>query len=73
MGHYACNMRPEWFEREPTKEPPLSHTDENWQALPDRLRGRGDWLRKRGRVKDAELMYDAATEIEGLRALKDKP
>lgn len=72
MGHYACDMRPEWFEseRKPAKETPLSHTDESWQALPQRLRGRGDFLRERGRIKDAELMYDAALEIEGLRAEK---
>ncbi len=69
MGHYACDMRPEWFDdgRKPAKEKPLSHTDENWQALPLRLRGRGLWLQERGRIKDAELMYDAATEIEILR------
>lgn len=72
MGHYACDMRPEWFEseRKPAKETPLSHADENWQALPQRLRGRGDFLRERGRIKDAELMYDAALEIEGLREAK---
>lgn len=40
----------------------------SWKALPDRLRGRGDWLKGRGRIKDAELMFDAATEIEGARA-----
>ena len=40
----------------------------SWKALPDRLRGRGDWLKERGRIKDAELMFDAATEIEGNRA-----
>lgn len=40
----------------------------SWKALPDRLRGRGDWLKARGRVRDAELMFDAATEIEGVRA-----
>ena len=48
-------------------ESKLSHCDENWEALPQRLRGRGDWLLQRGRIKDAELMYDAATEIEQLR------
>ena len=42
----------------------------SWQVLPDRLRGRGDWLKQRGRIKDAELMYDAACEIEVLRGLK---
>lgn len=69
MGHYACDMRPEWFgdERKPAKETPISHTDENWKALPQRLRGRGDWLLERGRIKDAELMFDAATEIEVMR------
>lgn len=46
----------------------ISALDENWQALPERLRGRGDWLRERGRIKDAELMFDAATEIQGLRS-----
>lgn len=40
---------------------------EGWQELPARLRGRADWLRERGRIKDSELMYDAATEIEALR------
>lgn len=40
----------------------------SWEALPQRLRGRGDWLRERGRIKDAELMYDAALEIDGLRS-----
>ena len=54
----------------PIQELPMSHTDENWQALPQRLRGRGDFLRERGRIKDAELMYDAALEIEGLRKAK---
>ena len=39
----------------------------SWAAMPQRLRGRGDWLKERGRIKDAELMYDAATEIDGLR------
>lgn len=48
-------------------ENPLSHTDENWEALPQRLRGRGQFMLDRGRVKDAELMFDAATEIELLR------
>jgi len=69
MGHYACDMRPEWFESEckPKKEKQLSSTEENMQALPLRLRGRGDFLRERGRIKDSELMYDAASEIERLR------
>lgn len=51
----------------PIHEAPISRTDENWQALPQRLRGRGDFLLGRGRIKDAELMFDAATEIDGLR------
>jgi hypothetical protein len=63
MGHYACDMRPEWFE----KNPRISRLDENWEALPQRLRGRGNWLLERGRIKDAELMFDAATEIAALR------
>lgn len=46
--------------------------DESWEALPGRLRGRGDWLLSRGRIKDAELMFDAATEIEGLRIRCDR-
>lgn len=50
------------------EEKRISQSEENWQALPGRLRGRGDFLRDRGRIKDAELMFDAATEIEGLRA-----
>lgn len=43
----------------------------SWAALPQRLRGRGDWLIERGRFKDAELMFDAATEIDGLRARRE--
>jgi hypothetical protein len=54
----------------PIHERPISHTDENWAALPKRLRGRGDFHRNNGRIKDAELMYDAATEIELLRGSK---
>lgn len=54
----------------PTNEKPISQSDENWEAMPQRLRGRGDWLLQRGRIKDAELMFDAATEIEGLRTRK---
>jgi hypothetical protein len=61
MIEAAANMAP-------LHERPMSHTDENWQALPQRLRGRGDFLLKRDHVKDAELMFDAATEIEALRA-----
>jgi hypothetical protein len=45
----------------------MHEADENWQALPQRLRGRGVWLEERGRIKDSELMYNAATEIEILR------
>jgi hypothetical protein len=48
----------------------MADSENSWQILPDRLRGRGDWLKQRGRIKDAELMYDAACEIEGLRGLK---
>ena len=48
----------------------MADSENSWQALPDRLRGRADWLKQRGRIKDAELMYDAACEIEGLRGLK---
>ena len=48
----------------------MADSENSWQALPACLRGRGDWLKQRGRIKDAELMYDAATEIEGLRGLK---
>lgn len=51
----------------PIHERPISRTAENWEAMPQRLRGRGDFLQERGRIKDAELMFDAATEIEGLR------
>lgn len=40
-----------------------------WDALPQRLRGRGDFLLERGRIKDAELMFDAATEIDSNRAI----
>ena len=40
----------------------------SWASLPERLRGRGDFLIKQGRVKDPELMFDAALEIVGLRA-----
>lgn len=74
---YRDVMEPGWREKEAAQdramarlmqEVPLSRTEENWQALPERLRGRGDFLIMRGQIKDAELMYDAATEIEGLRA-----
>ena len=43
-------------------------SDESWRALPERLRERGDWMLKRKNIKDAELMFDAATEIAYLRA-----
>ena len=59
------------FGNTPEYQQPISHTDENWEALPQRLRGRGDWLLKRSRIKDAELMFDAATEIDNLRARID--
>ncbi len=48
----------------------ISQLEENWQALPQRLRGRAEFLLERGRIKDAELMFDAATEIESLRGSK---
>ena len=48
----------------------MSAADEGWQQLPQRLRGRGDFLRDRGQIQDAELMYDAASEIEDLRGRK---
>jgi hypothetical protein len=47
---------------------PLIRADESWNTLPQRLRWRGDFLITSGQIKDAELLYDAATEIEGLRA-----
>ena len=51
----------------------MNEHDNVWQALPQRLRGRGLWLQQRGRIKDCELMYDAATEIELLRkAVKEQ-
>ena len=53
-----------------TNEKPISQSDENWEAMPQRLRGCGDWLLQRGRIKDAELMFDAAIEIEWLRTQK---
>lgn len=53
-------------------EIPICTCDESWEALPRRLRGRGDWLLSRGRIKDAEMMFDAATEIEGLRIRCDR-
>lgn len=56
------------FGNVPTSERPISHADENWEALPQRLRGRGDFMLTRGRIKDAELMFDAATEIENMRS-----
>jgi len=59
------------FGNTPKHQRPISHADENWEVLPQRLRGRGDWLLERGRIKDAELMFDAATEIESLRARLD--
>lgn len=46
----------------------MRETDSEVQALPQRLRGRGDFLVKRRRVKDPELMFDAALEIESLRS-----
>ena len=49
-------------------EKQISRTEENWDALPQRLRGRGQFLLERGRIKDAELMFDAATEIDMRRA-----
>jgi hypothetical protein len=52
---------------EPVTIWPPSQAEADWQALPQRLRGRGDFLRKRGRIKDAELMFCAATEIDELR------
>ena len=55
----------------PIHERPMSQTEENWQDLPQRLRGRGDFLLKRDHIKDAELMFDAATEIENLRRARD--
>jgi hypothetical protein len=51
---------------EKTRCPP-SKTEQDWRNLPQRLRNRGDWLLARKRIIDAELMYDAATEIELLR------
>lgn len=51
-----------------TTSPTKAGATEGWRELPQRLRGRGDFLLKQGRIKDAELMFDAATEIEGLRA-----
>lgn len=47
----------------------MRDSEMTWEVLPQRLRGRGDWLKERGRIKDCELMYDAATEIELLRNL----
>ena len=32
--------------------------------LQQRLRGRAQWLRERGRIKDAELMEDAAAALD---------
>lgn len=48
-----------------------TEADDEWIVMPQRLRGRGRWLQERGRIKDAELMYDAATEIECLRRHRD--
>lgn len=38
-----------------------------FEALPERLMGRADWLTGRRRIKDAELMYAAAAEIRERR------
>lgn len=45
-----------------------SKADELWNNMPKHLRERATWLLKRGRRGDAERMFDAATEIEWLRA-----
>lgn len=54
MGHYACDMRPEWFEseRKPAKETP--------QSLPQRLRGRGKPGPRRYTVDDRRNSVSAA-------------
>ena len=43
------------------------------EALPARLRGRASWLQELGRIRDSELMCDAATEIESLRKHVKEP
>lgn len=65
MGHYACDMRPEWFEPEktPVEEKPLSHIDENWQALPQRLRGRGDFLREYAEMQREAGVFRGRMEV----------
>lgn len=40
-------------------------TEEN--STVDRLRGRADFLRLRGRIKDAELMEEAAAALDAAR------
>jgi hypothetical protein len=54
-----------------TKPPPQisarKQTPADWRDLPRRLRERGDYFLSRQKRGDAELMYDAATEIEVLR------
>jgi hypothetical protein len=51
----------------PPSLPDIDDIDGSLEALPLRLIGRADWLAKRGRIKDMELMYDAASEIKELR------
>ena len=70
MGHYACDMRPEWFDKDqkdPPNETPISQLPENLENLPQRLHGRAEYLRRRGHFKDFQLMIDTAAEIEKLR------
>jgi hypothetical protein len=49
-------------------DPPEEATsfDDEENPITDRLRGRAQWLRERGRIKDAELMESALAEIEFL-------
>ena len=41
---------------------PLDEPEEN--PIKQRLRGRATWLIERGRIKDAELMRDAAAALD---------
>jgi len=46
---------------------PANDGEDAFSALPEQLFGRAQWLEKRGRIKDSELMYAAAAEIRERR------
>ncbi len=45
-------------------------SEQSLAALPGRLRGRADWLEKRGRVKDCELLREAAICVQELNRIR---